>query len=59
VRTIQQGQSLSFGLKAGDDRPGILPGLTILIATILRTGSFCLAMKTTPQPPSPICCNNL
>src|SRR5262245_18192335 len=35
------------------------PGLMSLRATRRRTGCSCSAMKTTPMPPSPICCNNL
>ena len=36
-----------------------MPGLMIFSATLRRTGSVCSAMKTTPMPPSPICCSSL
>ena len=36
-----------------------MPGLMILSATVRWIGSVCSAMKTTPMPPSPICCEQL
>ena len=36
-----------------------MPGLMTLRATLRWTGWVCSAMKTTPMPPSPICCSSL
>src|SRR5262245_56228960 len=36
-----------------------MPGLITFRATLRRTGRSCSAMKTTPMPPSPICCRSL
>lgn len=36
-----------------------MPGLMILRATVRWIGLVCSAMKTTPMPPSPICCKSL
>ena len=59
VRVVHQRQGLPLGLEAGDDLPVSMPGLMIFRATLRRTGCCCSAMKTTPMPPSPICCSSL
>ena len=59
VRMVHQRQACRSASKRAMTCRVSMPGLMILSATVRRIGSSCSAMKTTPMPPSPICCSSL